>query len=928
MSNRFNFLLIFTTLFSVCQAVPAKKGVHTMIQPDGSPVDVCIHGDEHFAYYTTSDGYLLATRGDMFYFAGSVGRDGMPVSSGLRAADADRRTVADNSLLQRVGCLRPDPEAVSSVRRATDVNGIGRWGNGMSFPVTGDQKGLVILVEFNDQKFQTPDANAYFSRMLNEPGFSDNGATGSARDYFIECSGGVFRPTFDVYGPVTLPHSVSYYGEDITMRDDNCHLMFVDACAMLDDQIDFRQYDRDKDGFIDNVFIYFAGLGQNMGGAPTSIWPKNWNMSSATSSIHKYDGVTLECFSCSNEWHGDGPEGIGTFCHEFTHVLGLPDLYRTNSSSSFTPGAWSVLDYGPYNNNGRTPPLYSAYERNALGWMQPVELDHPDDISLRPIGTNEACCVRTDNPKEIYLIENRQQTGWDAYVPGHGLLVWHVDFVESIWRNNAINNKPEHQYVDIVEADGLQDDRNRDGDTFPGAAGVTSITDDTSPSMRSWSGAALDTPLTDITENADGTVSFKVKGGAPVIAPVVAAEATAVTPAGFTASWTPSDYADLRHYEITVYFLADRDGMPSKVYAPGYNGRDVGTQTSCEVTGLNCSTRYYYSVKAVGPYSKSPESNVVEVSTLEPTFGYMAPGAGQATDVTDNGFTATWGAVEGAVSYLVTVYTKLPADMNTDVVDFTGGISKIPAGWSTGCTMTYSMKSFVGEAAPSLRMAKDGDVISSPVYGGDVHSLSFWCRGNLADEVNSCLKVEAVGNVGRTELEPVVITNAAGGEKVRYTRMPVHTTSVRITYVSPDGKGSVALDDIRVEWGGDMEAVPVPGLESVDAGDALSLPVAGLQKGCTYYYTVMAVDAGGTRSLPSDEVEVTVGYPAGVIDSTVGAGYTVNGRVINFSSAQAEVYDCYGRRVHVAAGAGSAVCLHPGLYIVRTSGDTAKILIH
>ncbi len=898
-----------------------------MIQPDGSTVDVCIHGDEHFSYYTTPDGYLLATQGDTFYFAGSVGSSGEPVSSGLRAVDAARRTAADNALLQRVGYMRPHAVTASPMRKAAGVNGIGRWGNGMSFPVTGDQKGLVILVQFNDQKFQTPNANEYFTRMLNEPGFSDNGGTGSARDYFIECSKGAFSPSFDVYGPVTLPHSVSYYGEDITMRDDNCHMMFVDACAMLDDQIDFQQYDRDKDGFIDNVFIYFAGLGQNMGGAATTIWPKNWTMSLATPNTYKYDGVTLECFSCSNEWHGDGPEGIGTFCHEFTHVLGLPDLYRTNTASSFTPGSWSVLDYGPYNNNGNTPPLYSAYERNALGWMQPVELDHPDDITLRPISYNEAYYVKTDDPKEIYLIENRQQTGWDAYIPGHGMLVWHIDFEENIWRDNTINNKPDHQYVDIVEADGVQGDYDRDGDSFPGKAGVTSITDDTTPSMRSWSGAALNTPLTDIAENSDGTISFKVKGGAPVIAPVVAADAADVTPVGFTASWTPSDYADLKHYEISVYFMADRDGVPSKVYAPGYNSRNVGMQTRCEITGLNHSTKYYYSVKAVGPYSQSPESNVVKVTTPAPTFGYLSPEAGPATSVTDDGFTASWSGMDGAVSYIVTVYTKQAANMNTDVVDFTGGLSNLTAGWNTGCTMTYSMKSYVGEAAPSLRMAHDGDIISSPIYTADVQSLSFWCRGNLADEDKNYLKVEAVSDAGRTDLDLVAITNAAGGKRVQFTQMPVHTSGVSIIYVSPDDKGSVAIDDIHVEWGGDMVAVPVSGLEAVDAGASLSLPVTGLQKGCTYYYTVVAVDADGTRSMSSNEVEVTVQYPAGINDTTADVGYSVCGREIRFTGTQAEVYDCYGRKVHVAAHAGSAVSLHPGLYIVRTSSSTTKILI-
>ena len=315
------------------------------------------------------------------------------------------------------------------------------------FPSKGEQKGLVVLVEYKDVKFTHNDPYSYFNRMLNEDGFSDYGGTGCAAEYFRECSDNQFRPKFDVYGPITLSQNMSYYGgNDYSGNDKNPQKMAIEACQQLDATVDFSEYDRDGDGFIDNVFIFYAGRGEASGGSSNTVWPHSWNVTAAEYTSYIFDGVQLDRYACSNEWEGSRPDGVGTFIHEFSHVMGLPDLYATSYTSAFTPGGWSVLDHGSYNNGGCTPPLYSAYERYSLGWITPQVLDGPASVRLNSIGSNQACIIPTGDENEFFLIENRQKTSWDKYIPGHGMLVWHVDYDAYVWRQNTVNNNADHQY--------------------------------------------------------------------------------------------------------------------------------------------------------------------------------------------------------------------------------------------------------------------------------------------------------------------------------------------------------------------------------------------------------------------------------------------------------------------------------------------------
>lgn len=605
-------------------AVPAKPGPVAMAN-NGDTITVCIHGDEHFHYRLTDDGYLLAENNGRMEFA-TVSESGILTPSGIKAVKPQRRTFATKQFLNgidRSEQLRMLAQANRNVTRRNTVSrtaahdGVGLF-PGQHFPATGEQRAIVVLVEYADVEFTIGNPLDYFSRMLNEKGFSDFSGTGSAKDYFVENSGGRFIPTFDVFGPVKLSHNRSYYGgNDSRGNDIRPEMMVIEACQALDATVDFSQYDRDGDGFIDNVFIFYAGRGEASGGATETVWPHSWNIAQASSTPYIFDGVQLDYYACTNEWIGYMPDGIGTFVHEFSHVMGLPDLYHTtNPAGAFTPGEWSVLDHGPYNNNGRTPPLYSAFERYALGWGIPVTIDKPQNATLPPLQSGSYAIIPTNTGNEFFLLENRQQNSWDKYIPGHGMLIWHIDYNTAVWTANRVNNNRTHQYVDLEEADGSQNPYSRDGDAFPGAAGITSFTDNTTPSMLTWSGTPLNTPLTEITEDADGTIRFKVKGGREPLQPVCALEPTDIGSTSFTACWKPTK-ANAAAYRLDVY--QKNNGKPTGLRS--YNVADASTFT---VDGLQPDSRYYYTVSVTDALEISTPSDEIEVTTAANT-GILAP---------------------------------------------------------------------------------------------------------------------------------------------------------------------------------------------------------------------------------------------------------------------------------------------------------------
>ena len=834
-------------------AVPADPRPRVWVQPDGSRLTVQLVGDEFIHYYVTADGGQYRETSDGWL---------LPLSA------------------EQLAQGRAEGEALRQLHRM----GGQRRAINHSFPTTGQQRALAILVEFADNEFTIPTPNETYRRMLNEEGFSDYNATGSARDYFLASSNGIFEPTFDVYGPVKLSGNMQYYGQEMGAMGHDQHPdeMVIQACQLADEEVDFTQYDRDNDGIIDNVYIFYAGRGQASGGSSSTIWPHSADIYDSFKKTYRFDGLLLNHYACNNELdETNSLAGIGTFCHEFSHVLGLPDFYATTQTASFTCGSWSLMDYGPYNNGGHTPPTYSAYERFDLGWLQPQVLtDEPATVRLTPMSeANEACMLYADRPTEYYIFENRQKTGWDRYLPGHGMLVWHIDYQPSIWRNNSVNNNPNHLYVDIMEADGTQEERSRDGDCFPGTAGITSMTDETWPNLIPWSGNKMERTLTDIRE-LDGDIYFEYNGGNPPL-PTTTPTATNIAAQSVSISWPMVEGAD--NYLLTVSQLDDEGHVHAVLEQ--YNQVSIGNVTNYDISPLHYATNYLIQVQAVSRYYKALPGEGLTVRTADPTFDLLQPETADATNITGQGFTAHWMPLADATGYEVQLFQRAYGEtqmIGTDFSDF----PTLPTGWATTASASYNTTAYSGHSAPSLKLTNDGETIRSATVPSSIQAIIFWHRSTTANTTNT-LQVELLGDNGEwSTLDQLQVERVSGGTTTNYgidSNTPLdsyNARALRITF-HKTGNGDVALDDITINYGAEL----LDSVLTTANTKATEYDFSELSAGETYFYRVRAINADGLLSQWSNVVPVKVGVASGIV-----LHHATTGR-------QAYYYDVTGRRI-------------------------------
>ncbi|MCM1320139.1 MAG: M6 family metalloprotease domain-containing protein [Muribaculaceae bacterium] len=618
---KFHSRLLISSMMLSCGlsllAVPAKRDVRTVTQPDGTTLRIKLVGDEFHHFVLTEDDMLLSQAPDGTYCYATINAQGILETTGVKALDKAVRSVVPQ---QAMSLKDVDLKKVQKSPKRIPQTGVGL--DVTTFPGKGSPNVLILLVEYSDVKFTVSNPAEYYNNMLNQKGFSEYGATGSCKDYFDENSQGQFTPIFHALGPVTLANKQRYYGgNDMWGNDRYPEEMVVEGIKALDKDVDFSIYDNDGDGILDNVYVIYAGRGEASGGSDDTVWPHSYDLEN-TGKDFVVDGVRVNHYACSNEWEGSQPDGIGTFVHEFSHVMGLPDLYTTdyNSAQYDTPGAYSVLDYGPYNNEGRTPPAYSIYERNSLGWCEPEMIEGPLNGSMEHIlSSNAGYIIPTSKNNEFFLLENRQQKGWDEYIPGHGMLIWHIDFNQSVWSQNEVNNTKNHQYVDIEEACNSRNNDDEElmaGYTFPGSQNVTSFTDDTTPSMKTWSNARLNLPITDIAET-DGVITFLVAGGddgtPPVKVPVpFAVEDIEKSAEHFVAAWAPVENAV--DYEVTVSVGSSGEKVTSV--------NEMGAQGKFELPEgwTSSSTQKYDSYGNYGESSPSLKMAADGVWLLSPLF--------------------------------------------------------------------------------------------------------------------------------------------------------------------------------------------------------------------------------------------------------------------------------------------------------------------
>jgi len=489
-------------------AAPAFSAWQECHLKDGTPVTLRLIGDELYHYWESETGYIALEQADGTFVL------------------TDETVPSSEEVTRLRNAARPEPQPM----RAIGVP-------------TKPARGVVLLVQFADVKFGALNDKNAFSDMFNKPGYNYEGASGSAADYFKAQSDTAYQPVFDVFGPITLEHDIVYYGEQVgTVNDQYIADFVIDAVTAADAAgCNFSQYDGDNDGNVDIVYLIYAGKGQADGGATSTIWPHNWKVSSALSAGRKhsswtsitwllkwFDGKRIDNYACSAELDGKTAKraGIGTFCHEFSHVLGLPDYYPTkttakNKGKNFTPGAWSVMDQGLYNNAGKTPPNYSAFDKYFMGWLTPKALpkDKQSDVTLTTeyndvyqiSGTTSVIPKAYKTAQRMWYLENRQKTGWDAYLPGHGLCIWEIAYNNSNWTDNVPNNdtvgctivtagNQTRPYLPYKDKAGLT---STSATPFPGTTGKKTFT------------AAEGCAISDIAEKT-GIITFKYNGGTPL----------------------------------------------------------------------------------------------------------------------------------------------------------------------------------------------------------------------------------------------------------------------------------------------------------------------------------------------------------------------------------------------------------------------------
>lgn len=623
------------SLPGIVSAVPADPRPRQLTNPDGSSVTVRVHGNEFFNFMTDEACTRILQR-DSRGFISDMVLDGAPVEF----SETNVNMLRERALTSFPSEAQIMVDGRSSMQKMATLDSGGR----SNYPTVGKgNRSLVVLVEFQDVEFTVKDPKDYFTRQLNEPGFSDYGGKGSALDYYIAASNGLYVPQFDVYGPVKVSHDASYFKD---LGSPNMQYLIRESLTELHDsgEIDFSNYDLDEDGVVDTVFFYYAGYGSADSETET-IWPHQYDyryFGSFGSASLRFDGKKIGPYACANELKGWNPttgrqpwqdgskpwvDGIGTFVHEYGHVLGLPDLYDVNYSPDVnveTPGPWSVMAEGCYSLNGCIPPLYSAYEQWLCRWIEFTEAENYTEYDLPALGQEGSQALRISIPKnadgssfenEYFVVEARDRSGWDLSFPESGLLIWRINYSKTNWTNNNVNSKNGSNLV-VHCAGGLNNPAFTEGSIYPGSPSELVP----SKEYRYWRSPII----TSISYDADakcGHLDYNMFDESPTGAPLLhdnpyADEGGA---RNFTLEWDAVEGAD--SYQVTIKRVSTGKVMGL------YDEFNVGNVTSLKVVSVPIafwSNEIEVYVRAVKGIPCSDISNVVRFIPKELPHGANA----------------------------------------------------------------------------------------------------------------------------------------------------------------------------------------------------------------------------------------------------------------------------------------------------------------
>lgn len=828
--KKIHSLFVLLCIAAMAHAVPASPVPFEYTMPDGTVVMAVLHGDEYHSYITDLEGNLLE---------GTI----------------------------------PTQEEYMAIRRKSPIQHAAQAGG--NFPLKGSPKSVAILLNFQDKKFQYTRED--FVNLLNQSGYSVNGATGSCRDYFIACSDSLFTPQFDVWGPYTVRGNMKDYGAPKGgQHDTDPGAAFIEACQLAAEAgVDFAQYDTDNDGIIDNVFFYYAGNNQAEGAPDYTIWPHQSNLQYRNI---KLNGKLLASYACTSELRGANSNTmcpIGTFCHEFGHVLGLPDMYDTSDGGGYTVGGWDIMANGNYNNNGRTPPSYSGYERFYLGWRKPVQLINPNEYTLTPLATGGEIYLladgehnlspRSPSPNEFFMIEYRDRTGWDQpadALPGTGILVWHIDYSAQAWAANNLNNEKPLRYH-LEEAGG---NRNYSSatDPYPGSTNITAFT----PKLHD--GTVLSTqPIYDI-KAGNGLASFIYISRGEQHLHAYPAEAEIETTIG--ANGKPEQW-EAYAIHLTGEQLGSNETftltVPSKnqfkmTFDPALRNNRTSTKWMRTLTLSNAvseegklDTTLYINFNpqkqncevetaSLSIQSDSNRLNIV-LNGFAPRHTYVStPVLKAATDITPYSFTANWKAVEDVEEYYITVFQseKGESEITQDFEQFDKASMITEQGWNTNFVATTT--SWKKDGVRSLLLKNNGDQVTTEQYQAPLSHISFYLNALSAD-------VDTIGDLvidaskdGKTWTNIDTLRLPARTKaKIFHIDIPVENgcTQIRMTYWDLGGKG-VAMDQFvatmseKITYlyrGRDLK------ISSISETPTTCV-IGGLKPENTYYYQIQCTD--------------------------------------------------------------------------------------
>ena len=612
-------LYILCCLAPALSAAPARKGLLNLRQPDGTVVQAYLTGDENGHLVLTPDGCALVQDAEGWWCYARYDYYGHRLNTGEHAGDPDTpgeviaasRNIPYQLIRQRRTARIRQALPLREKERARTRSG----GNG------GIRHGLIILAQFPDEPFTY--SRTDFENLINGQGPE------TALSYFKDQWKGSYTFRFDITEIVTLPQNYAYYGaNNEDGEDEKAAEMIVDACAAVGPEVDFSAYDNDGDGEVDNVFVFFSGPNESEGAGDNRIWPHMWYVQSGAGITYSRDGVLVDNYACTSELRLDSNlttfttlATIGTFCHEYTHTFGIPDLYDTDSEDSggYSEAMWNcidLMDAGNHNDEGKTPPNYSAVER----WFFEMSDGKPltEGVhTLRPVQENgDYYYMVADDDSEIFLFECRQASGWDAHIGGNGLLIYHLDWSQrpagestsagkvvmarERWELNEVNARPDHQCIDLIEPDPEARQRyqtavkNRNYQAIYTLAShaywpfddASVFTCETDPSFTFWSDAASPLGLTDIRRNADGSVTFTVFNAQEDKAPAVKIDNQVVFQDASIIQWSSLD-PSFAGNSVIRYGTADAAQLTEVEVRPYETGKYAYV-----IDGLTPSTAY------------------------------------------------------------------------------------------------------------------------------------------------------------------------------------------------------------------------------------------------------------------------------------------------------------------------------------------------